>query len=64
MPAHAYLCTIDVALGRQEGAEAEGAEFRRLAPHFSLDELRERLPYKDPTVLERVLDAARKAGLK
>jgi adenylate cyclase len=64
MPAHAYLCTIYTELGRAEEAEAEGTEFRRLAPHLTLDELRRRLPYKDPTRLERILDVARKAGLQ
>jgi len=63
MPAYAYLCTISAELGHHEEAETEGAEFRRLAPHFSLAELRTRLPYKDATVLERVLNAARQAGL-
>jgi adenylate cyclase len=64
MPAHAYLSTIYVELGREEEAEAEGDEFVRLSPQLSLEELRQRLPYKDPAVLERVLASARKAGLK
>ena len=64
MPAHAYLCTIYSELGREEEAAVEGAEFFRLSPQLSLAELRQRLPYKDPAVLERVLNAARKAGLK
>ncbi|MBI3800740.1 MAG: tetratricopeptide repeat protein [Deltaproteobacteria bacterium] len=64
MPPHAYLCTIYVELGRTEEAQSEGAEFRRLTPHFSLTKLRQRLPYKDPAVLERVLAAARQAGLE
>jgi hypothetical protein len=64
MPAYAYLCTIYAELGHNEEAEIEGAEVRRLASHFSLAELRTRLPYKDATVLERVLNAARQAGLQ
>jgi adenylate cyclase len=64
MPAHAYLSTIYVELGREEEAEAEGDEFARLSPQLSSEELRQRLPYKDPAVLERVLSAARKAGLR
>ena len=64
MPAHAYLAVIHRELGLEEGARAAGAEFRRLSPELSLDALRQRLPYKDPTVLERILTAARKAGLK
>jgi adenylate cyclase len=64
MPAYAYLCTIYTELGHQQEAETEGAAFRRLAPQFSLEELRRRLPYKEATVRERVLDAACKAGLQ
>lgn len=64
MPAHAYLSTIYTELGRAEEAGPAGAEFLRLSPQLSLDELGQRLPYKDPAVLERVLSAARKAGLK
>jgi adenylate cyclase len=64
MPPHAYLCTIYIELGRTEEAATEGAEFRRLTPQISFAELRQRLPYKDPAVLERVLNAGRKAGLE
>jgi len=64
MPAHAYLAVIHSEVGLEEGARAAGAEFLRLSPELSLDALRQRLPYKDPTVLERILNAARKAGLK
>ena len=64
MPPHAYLSTIYVELGRAEEAAAESAEFRRLTPQISFTELRQRLPYKDPAVLERVLNAGRKAGLE
>src|SRR5713226_255630 len=64
LPAHAYLAVIHSESGREEDAQSEGAEFLRLSPQLSLDALRQRLPYKDPAVLERVLNAARKAGLK
>jgi adenylate cyclase len=64
MPAHAYLAVIHSESGREEDAPSEGAEIMRLSPQLSLDALRQRLPYKDPVVLERVLTAARKAGLK
>ena len=63
-PAHAYLAVIHSESGREENAQSEGAEIMRLSPQLSLDVLRQRLPYKDPAVLERVLTAARKAGLK
>jgi adenylate cyclase len=64
MPAHAYLAVIHSELGLKEEARAAGVEFLRLSPQLSLDALKQRLPYKDPAVLERVLNAARKAGLK
>ncbi len=64
MPAHAYLAVIHSELGLEEEARAEGAEFLRLSPQLSLDALKQRLPYKDPAVLERILNAARKGGLK
>ena len=51
------------ALVRAE-ARAEAAEVLRLNPNFSLEVHRQRMPIKDPAVLERHLAALRKAGLK
>jgi hypothetical protein len=42
----------------------EAAEVLRLKPHFSLEVHRQRVPIKDPAVLERHLAALCKAGLK
>ena len=64
MPAHAYLCVIYTELGWEEEAQVEGTAFERLRPQLSLEVLRPRIPYKDQTVLERVLNAAYKAGLR
>jgi adenylate cyclase len=64
LPAHQFLATIYSRLGREEEARAEVAEILRISPNFSLEVLRQRLPYKDPAVLERFLDGLRKAGLK
>jgi tetratricopeptide (TPR) repeat protein len=50
--------------GREEEARAEGAELLRLNPNYAVEVERQRLPYKDPAVLERVLAALRKAGLQ
>jgi len=50
--------------GREEEAQAEVAEVRRISPNFSLEVLRQRIPSKDPAVAERLLDNLRKAGLQ
>jgi adenylate cyclase len=64
LPAHQFLATIYSELGREEEARAEAAEVLRLNPKYSLEGMRQRDPYKDPVVLERMLAALRKAGLK
>jgi adenylate cyclase len=64
MPAYAYLAASYSELGREEEARAEAAEFSRLSPQTSSEAWRQRLPYKDQAVLERLFDSLRKAGLK
>jgi len=59
LAAHLGLAASYSELGR-----AEVAEMLRISPNYSLEGLRQMLPYKDPAVLERELDALRKAGLK
>jgi len=51
-------------MGEDEEARKEVAEILPLSPHFSLEGLRQRLPYKDPADVERALAALRKADLK
>jgi adenylate cyclase len=63
-PAHQFLAAIYSELGREEEARAEVAEILRISPNFSLEVLRQRLPYKDPADLERFLDGLHKAGLQ
>ena len=63
-PAHAYLSVSYIELGRKEEARAEAAEVLRMNPSYSLETLTQRLPYKDEAVLEGVLAAFGKAGLK
>lgn len=62
--ARAYLATSYFELGREQEARAEAAEVLRTNPMLSLEVLRQREPYKDQTVLERIFDALRKVGLK
>ena len=42
----------------------QAAEVLRLNPNFSLEVHKQRMPIKDPAVVERHLAALRKAGLK
>ena len=62
--AHLTLAAVYSELGKEAEARAEAAEVLRLNPKFSLEVHKERAPIKDPTVLERHLEALRKAGLK
>jgi len=62
--AHLVLAAIYSELGREAEARAAAAALLRLNPNFSLEVWRQRLPYKDPAVVERYLDALRQAGLK
>ena len=63
MSSHLLLAGIQSELGRKEEAQAEVAEVLRISPRASLEGQRERMPFKDQAVLERYLNALRKAGL-
>ena len=60
---HRTLAVIFSELGRKEEAQAEVAEVLRIGPRASLEDQRERVPFKDQAVLERYLNALRKTGL-
>ncbi len=60
---HLVMAGIQSELGRKEEAQAEVAEVLRISPRASLESQRERAPFKDQAVLERYLEALRKAGL-
>jgi adenylate cyclase len=61
---HLTLAAAYSELGKEAEARAEAAEVLRLNPKFSLEVHRQRVPIKDPAVLERHLAALRKGGLK
>lgn len=61
---HLILAGTYSELGREGEAQAEAAEVLRIRPNFSLEVWRQRLPFKDPAVTERLLATLRKAGLK
>ena len=62
--AHLTLAAVYSELGREAEARAEAAEMLRINPKFSLEVHKERVPIKDPAMLERHIVALRKAGLK
>jgi adenylate cyclase len=64
LDAHLALAAAYSELGREAEAQAEAAEVLRLNPIFSLEVHRQRVPIKDPALLESHLAALRKAGLK
>jgi len=63
-PAHAFLAASFVEVGQEEEARAEAAEFMRLSPNLNLNDWRGRLPYKNKAVLDRVIAAWTRVGVK
>jgi tetratricopeptide (TPR) repeat protein len=63
-PSHVYLAASYGELGREEEARAEAAEIERLSSQISFEAMRQRLPYKDQAVLDRLFEGLRKAGVK
>jgi adenylate cyclase len=64
LPARVQLLVASSESGQEAEAKAEAAEILRITPNFSLESLRQRLPFKDQAELERLLSGLRKAGLK
>jgi TolB-like protein/predicted Zn-dependent protease len=62
--AHLTLAAVYSELGREAETRAEAAEVLRINPQFSLAVHKQRVPIKDPAMLERHIAALRKAGLK
>ena len=63
LPAHAYLAVLFTEMGREKEAREAWEKTRRLSPEASLSNLRQRLPYRRPADLDRLLTAAHKAML-
>lgn len=63
LAAHLVLAGAYSEVGREAEARTETAEVLRLDPEFSLAVHKQRMPIKNPTVLERDLAALRKAAL-
>jgi adenylate cyclase len=64
LPTHMVLAFIYSETGRKDEARGEVAEILRISPHYSLEVLRETVPFKGQELLESVLEALSKAGLK
>ena len=61
---HLILAAVYSELGKKAEAQAEAAEVLRLNPQFSLEVHKQRVPIKDPAMLEQHIAALGKAGLK
>jgi len=62
LPAHAYRGVLFTELGRMNEAREEFEQASHLGTGASMVSLRERLPYKRPADLDRLLTAAHRAG--
>ena len=62
LPAHAYRAVLFSELGRTNEAREEWEQVGHLSSGLSMASLRERLPYKRPADLDRLLTAANRAG--
>jgi adenylate cyclase len=62
--AHVGLTATYSLMGREKEARAEAAEVLRINPKFTTDYYVKTLPYKDQSVIDSLVDACRKAGLK
>ena len=63
LAAHAYLAVSYSLMGRNQDARAAIDEVLKLNPQATISMMAERMPYKSPEDLNRVLDAARLAGM-
>jgi adenylate cyclase len=63
VPAYAYRAVVLSELGRAQEARQAWEQAGRISPGASLPNLRERLPYKRPADLDRVLSAVHRGGL-
>ncbi len=62
-PPYTILALAYGELGKPQEAREAAAMSRKLNPQATLAHLKQALPYKDPEILRRALDALRKAGL-
>ena len=61
---HISLAAVYIRRGREKEARAEAAEVLRINPKFTLDSYAKTLPFEDQSLIDRIIGALRKAGLK
>jgi adenylate cyclase len=64
LPARRMLAALYAELGREKDAQAEMAQIMRISPGASLELWRERMPYKNPADVERLIASLRKASMQ
>jgi adenylate cyclase len=62
--AHINLAATYSLMGREKEARAEAEEVLRINPKYSVDSMAKRVPYKDQSEIDKLVNALRKAGLK
>lgn len=61
---HSYLIASYIFAGKEDEARKQAREIPRIDPGFSVDNFAHRIPYKNQSDTDRILNALRKAGLK
>jgi hypothetical protein len=64
LDAHLNLAYASAAIDRMEDARQAVKDIIRIKPEFTLEEYSKSQPYKDPRILERIIQFLRIAGLK
>ena len=62
--AHLVLTGTYALMGREKEAHAEAAEVMRIDPKFSVESYARNFPFKDRKVVDDIVSASHKAGLK
>jgi tetratricopeptide (TPR) repeat protein len=63
LPPHVNLAATYASLGQQQEADWEADNILTLSPDFALEEWKKAQPFSDPSLLQRMIDDLRKAGL-
>ena len=63
IPAHAYRAVVLMELGREKEAREAWGKASVISPGASMSNIRERLPYKRPADLDRMLSAMHRLGM-